>query len=87
MLEQTYTLVAESCESHPQIKITFEHIRTDCLAQAMLTAGKAFRQVRVTANETGEIIYDLYVDSDWFYPALTYGQVIDRLCEICYGKV
>lgn len=86
MLEQTYTLTACSCESHPDVEITFKHVRPDNLSQAMLTAGKAFRQVRVTADETGEIIYDLYVDLDWFYPTLTYGQVIDRLCEICYGK-
>lgn len=87
MLEQTYTLTACTCEGHPHIELTFKHVRPDDLPQAMLTAGKAFRQVRVTANETGEIIYDLYVDADWFCPALTYGQVIDRLCEICYGKV
>lgn len=87
MLEQTYTLTACTCESHPHIELTFEHVRPDNLSQAMFVAGKAFRQVRVTADETGEIIYELYLDADWFYPTLTYGQVIDRLCEICYGKV
>ena len=87
MLEQTYTLTARTCEGHPHIEFTFEHVRPDDLSHAMFTAGKAFRKVRVTANETGEIIYDLYLDADWFYPTLTYGQAIDRLCEICYGKV
>ena len=87
MLEQTYTLTACSCESHPDIEATFKHIRAEHLSRSILTAGKAFRQVRVTADETGEIIHDFYMDADWFYPALTYGQVIDRLCEICYGKV
>lgn len=86
MLEQTYTLTACTCEGHPHIEFTFKHVRPDDLSHAMFTAGKAFRQVRVTANETGEIIYELYLDADWFYPTLTYGQAIDRLCEICYGK-
>lgn len=87
MLEQTYTLTARSCETHPNVEIAFEHVRPNNLSQAMFTAGKAFRKVRVTADETGEIIYDLYMDADWFCPALTYGQVIDRLCEICYNQV
>lgn len=84
MLEQTYTLTVRSCESHPDIEATFKHIRPQNLAWAILLAGKAFRQVRVTADETGEIIHDFYMDADWFCSTLSYGEAIDKIAATCY---
>lgn len=85
-MTQTYTIKLDSCESKPDIKVEFNHVPENRLNTAMNRATAAFRSVLVTAEETGEIILNYYKDARWDTPFFNYGEMIDQLCYICYGK-
>lgn len=85
-MEQTYTIKFDSCESKPCVGVEFKEVPHDRLQKAMEMAIKAFRSVEVFADKTGEVIFNYYVDCDWFLPVFNYGEMIDMLCHICYDE-
>ena len=85
-MTQTYTMKLDSFEVKPGIECVFREIPEDRLQKAMEMAIKAFRSVEVTAEETGEIIFKFYMDSDWHLIIFNYGEMIDMLCHICYDE-
>ena len=70
-MEQTYTIKLDSCESKPSIIMELKQVPQNRLQRAMDFAIKAFRQVEVNAEETGEVIFNYYKDFEWFSPHLT----------------
>lgn len=84
-ITRTYTLTLDSCESRPKIVASFEAIPEDKVKRAFEFASKNFRDVQVTCDQTGEIIFNHYVDCDWFEPIYNYGEAIDYLMPICYN--
>ena len=85
-MKDTFTLAVDSCESRPQIDVRFKNIKHEHIEEAARIASAAFRQVEVTNEETGEIVFSLYVDCDWFNPSRTYGKTIDAINLLCYGE-
>ena len=85
-MEQTYTIKLDSCESTPCIRAEFTGVPQYRLWKAIEGATKAFRSVEVTAEETGEVIFNYYVDHDWHLPDFNYGEMIDMLCHVCYDE-
>ena len=83
-MKDTYTLAIDSCESRPQIDVRFKNIKREHIEEAARIASTVFRQVEVTNEETGEVIFSLYVDCDWFNPTTTYGEAIDAINRLCY---
>ena len=81
----TYKLIIESCHSCPSVYATFEHIPASRLRRAFDFAIRTFRQVEVFAEETGEVIFNHYVDMDWFEPVYNEGEALDILVSICYN--
>ena len=86
IMEQTYRLTVRSCESKPHIEATFINIPQDRIRRLMDFAPRAFRDVEITAEETGEIIFTCYRDCDWFVPVLNYGDAIDTITCVCYKE-
>ena len=85
-MEQTYTIKLDSCENRPSIIMELKQVPQNRLQRAMDFAIKAFRQIEVNAEATGEVIFNYYKDFEWFSPAFNYGEAIDMLCHICYDK-
>ena len=82
----TYKLVVDNYENTPHINATFDNVPKDRLLRAVDFAHKAFRNVEATAEETGEIIFTRYTDSEWFCPAYNCGEALDILSHICYDE-
>ena len=85
-MTQTYTMKLRSCETRPAIEVEFPNIARDRIEQAITEATLAFRSVEVVADETGEIIFSHYVDSDFFSLIQNHGEAIDVLRYICYNR-
>lgn len=85
-MTQTYKMRVDACESYPHLVAEFSNIPQSKIARVFHIATDAFRDVEVTAEETGEIIFRHYVDLDWFNPICKYGEVIDAIRHICYDK-
>lgn len=84
-MQPTYTIKLNSCESRPAIKAEFREVPQDKLQRAMDFAMRTFREVEITADQTGEIILNFYKDCEWFHPVYNYGDAIDVLSNICYN--
>ena len=82
----TFTLTVDSCESRPQIDIRFKNIKSEHIEEAARIASAAFRQIEVTNEETGEVVFSLYIDCDWFNPTANYGEAIDAVNRLCYKE-
>lgn len=85
-MNDTYTLAIDSCESRPDIEVRFKNIKREHIEEATRIASTAFRQVEATNEETGEVIFSLYVDGNWFNPSRSYGKAIDAINLLCYGE-
>lgn len=70
----TFKVVAENCET-PHIRIEVEGNRFSAFEYANLLT-KAFRQVDVYCNETGEVMSNSYISDDWFTPSLSVTECI-----------
>ena len=81
----TYKLIIDSCHSCPALNATFEHIPASRLRRAFEFAIRTFRQVEAFAEETGEVIFNHYVDMDWHEPVYNEGEALDILISICYN--
>lgn len=85
-MNDTYTLAVNSCESRPDIEARFKNIKREHIEEATRIAATAFRQIEVTNEETGEVIFSMYIDCDWFNPSRHYGTAIDAINLLCYGE-
>ena len=48
-------------------------------------AREAFRQIEITNDETGELVFSSYTSPDWFSPMSTEGEVLDEIQQILEG--
>lgn len=62
----TYTVKADNGHHRPRIEYTHEAVPGDKAKGLAILLTKAFRNVEVTNNETGEVMFTNYVSSDWF---------------------
>jgi hypothetical protein len=85
-MTQTYTMKLRSCESRPSVEVELPKVPRDRMDKAIDKAIMAFRSVEVFADETGEIIFSYYMDSDFFSPFYNHGEMVDILCHICYDE-
>ena len=85
-MEFTYLITLHSCESKPSLTAQFNEVPKERVQRAIDFAGGAFRDVEITCEQTGEVIYNSYKDADWFNPTCDYGMAIDILCHICYDE-
>ena len=74
----TYTLTLDNCGA-PSIKATFENIKAESLPTMIFYGERAFRDVRVTNEQTGEIEYSYYRSGAMFNQLYTCGEALDIL--------
>lgn len=48
-------------------------------------AQEAFRQIEITNDETGELVFSSYTSPDWFSPMSTEGEVLNKIQQILEG--
>lgn len=82
----TYTLTADTCESHPKANVVFSGIKESDIMVAFNVAKSAFRQIEITNEMTGEVMLTFYMSDEFHRPSRSYGDVINYLTEFCYGK-
>lgn len=80
-MKNTYTVTAKSCEN-PNITVEFKGLCSTCSIEVVSILECAFRSVEIICEETGEVVYTLYVGSEWFIPNAEYGKAIDEAGEI-----
>ena len=69
-------------------KIKIEVVLNATETQLAFVANKAreaFRQIEITNNETGELVFSSYTSPDWFSPMSTEGEVLDEIQQILEG--
>jgi hypothetical protein len=76
-----YSLYAETCEKN-SIKIEFHDVTQEQVPSAVELLGKAFRDIEVIDEETGEVVYSSYVGGDFFNAEATCGEVLDAITEL-----
>ena len=72
----TYTVKADNGCYRPRIEFSHEAVPGDKAKPLVLLLTKAFRNVEVTNNETGEVMFTNYVSGDWFEPELAISTVL-----------
>ena len=85
-MAQTYTMRLNSFTNKPDVAVTLPNIPEDKIRWAMDMATQAYRGVEVVADETGEVIFNYYVDIEFHNNVLTHGEMIDILCAKCYNQ-
>lgn len=78
-MNTTYKVVAQNCDT-PRITVEVEGNRFAAAEYAFLLR-KAFRQVDVLNNETGEVMMNFYVSDEWFAAILSEAECIALLQE------
>lgn len=81
-MNETYTVSCETCESIPSIKFEISGVSAEKAKRMADVAQKAFRDVRIENDSTGEIMKSTYIDRDWFIQSLQYGEAIDMIGDI-----
>ena len=80
-MKNTYTVTAKSCEN-PNVTIEYRELCEECIDECIEELNTAFRSVEVICEQTGEVVYSLYVGANWFTPFASYGEVIDEVYDI-----
>ena len=78
----TYTVTANNGNYRPRIEYSRDDLTNDNAKTIAMTLTKAFRNVEVICNETGEVVFTRYISEDWFTPIFSITEVID-LIEDC----
>ena len=76
----TYTLKLEN-RSTPSIKATFENITAESLSTMIFYGERAFRDVEVVNEQTGEIEYTHYYSDNMFNQLYTCGEALSILAN------
>ena len=72
----TYTIKADNGRHRPRIEYSHEAVPGHKAKALAILLTKAFRNVEVTNNETGEVMFTSYVSGDWFEPELAISTVL-----------
>lgn len=75
MKKEIYTLTANSCEP-VSINCGWRELKSNEAISLASILTKAFRQVEIIDNETGEVCLTKYYSSEFFFPTTTYGKAI-----------
>ena len=75
----TYTIKADNGRHRPRIEFSHEAVPGHKAKPLSIILTKAFRNVEVTNNETGEVMFTNYVSGDWFEPELPISTVLDAI--------
>lgn len=80
-MEFTYTVTADNC-NHP--KITCEITgQTDKSAKFLAeNLSRAFREVRVLCEQTGEVVYSFYYNDDFKRPTMLQTECLATICQL-----
>lgn len=81
-MNETYTVSCETCESIPSIHFEISGVSAEKAKRMADIAQKAFRDVRIANDCTGEIMKSVYIDRDWFIQTLQYGTAIDMIGDV-----
>ena len=81
-MDETYTISCETCENIPSIKFEISGLSAGKAKRMADVAQKAFRDVRILNDCTGEVMKSIYLDRDWFIQSLQYGTAIDMMGDI-----
>ena len=72
----TYTIKADNGHHRPRIEFSHEAVPGDRAKGLAILLTKAFRNVEVTNNETGEVMFTNYISGDWFESELSISTVL-----------
>ena len=72
----TYTIKADNGCYRPRIEFSHEAVPGHKVKGLALLLTEAFRNVEVTNNETGEVMFTNYVSGDWFESKLSISTVL-----------
>lgn len=67
----TYTIKADNGHHRPRIEFSHEAVPGDKAKGLAILLTRAFRNVEVTNNETGEVMFTNYVSDGWFESELS----------------
>ena len=81
-MNETYTVSCKTCDSVPCIHFDISGVSAEKAKRMADVGQKAFRDVRITNDNTGEIMRSIYADSEWFIQSLQYGTAIDIMGDI-----
>lgn len=77
----TYTLKLNNGGA-PSIKATFENVKAENLSTMIFYGERAFREVEVVNEQTGEVEYSYYRSDNMFNQLYTYGEALDILTKM-----
>ena len=72
----TYTVKADNGQHKPRIEFSHDAVAGHQAKAVALLLTKAFRNVEVLCNETGEVMFHNYVACEWFEPDLEISTVL-----------
>ena len=76
-MKHTYTMTARNCE-FPSVEVTItDHFFA--IAAYRQIAEKAFRDITICNDDTGEVMYNHYVSDEWWKPMLTVAEAMEEL--------
>lgn len=68
---EMYEVVARNCKTNPKIKYSRKDMGKAVAYTVAVNLARAFRQVDVLNQETGEVMYSIYFSDEFFRPSLT----------------
>lgn len=66
-----YEVVARNCKLNPKIKYSRKDMTKAVAYTVAVNLARAFRQVDVLNQETGEVMHSIYFSDEFFRPSLT----------------
>ena len=76
--DMVYSITADTCELRPKIRFEYEHLTDRQMRKCVKILIAAFRQVKVTNCQTGEVILTHYESDEIFAPTATPTEAIDN---------
>ena len=77
----TYTLEADNC-MNPKIAVSYRGLDSKTAFKIAKVMVKAFRDVRIVSEQTGEIAYNCYYDEEFFAQSIGESEAIDMMWDI-----
>jgi hypothetical protein len=79
--EITYTLEADNC-MNPKIAVSYRHLDSKTAFRIAKVMCKAFRDVRIVSEQTGEVAFNCYYDEDFFVQSILENEAIEMMWDI-----
>lgn len=77
----TYILEADNC-MNPKITVSYRGLDSKTAFRIAKAMGKAFRDIRILCEQTGEVAYNCYYDEDFFAQSFGESEAIDMMWDI-----